>query len=262
MLSYAEIGEKIKLQTEEAAEDSRQRAIRSTKEVVEREEAQRREEELSRAREEWKKEKQQFFQEAHQNQLRAIARQTTILEERLREEFQERLAQIKLESREHLDSTVQSTWEEANTKKEEAIASARHEEHCLADRESKRVANRVVQEKRELRQIAEEEKIRALDNHTEVMESLCRQALAEQQRELEHHHDASSKEISEEYESRLAELKEQSSEQEAEIERLRIGLEDMTLSRDSWELKYRNLKVEFADFIEQFPGFRAEFILK
>lgn len=258
----AEIGEKIKLQTEEAAEDSRQRAIRCTKEVVEREEAQRREEELRKAREEWKKEKQQFFQEAHQNQLRAIALQTTILEKRLRDEFRECLAKTELENSRELERTVQRTWEEAKMKEDEAVVDAMREEHQLAKEEAKRVANRVVQEKEELRQVAEEDKIKALDNHTKVMEDLCRHALAEQQRELEQHHDAESREICEEYESRLAKLKQQSCEQEAEIQKLRNDLDEMTESRDSWELKYRNLREEFADFIDQFPGFRAEFILK
>lgn len=258
----AGIGEKIKLQTEDAAEESRQKAIRCTKEMVEREESQRMEEELCRAREEWRKERQQFFQEAHQNQLRAISLQTTILEKRLREEFHERLFQTELESSNHLERTVQRTWEEANTKRSEAEAKVRSEERHLAKEESKRVANRVVQEKKELWQIAEEEKLRALDDHTKVMEDLCRHALAEQQRKLEQHHSAHSKEMSEEYESRLAELNQQSCEQEAEIEKLRNDLEERTESRDSWELKYRNLREEFADFIEQFPGFRAEFILK
>lgn len=257
-----EIGEKIKLQTEEAAEDSRQRAIRCTKEVVEREESERREEELSKAREKWQKEKQQFFQEAHQNQLRAIAQQTALSEERLEEEFKERLAQSEVQNREHLQRAVQSTWEEAKMKMAEAVANARSEEHRLAKEESKRVANRVVQEKREMKQVAEEEKIRALDDHTRVMEDLCRQALAEQQRNLGQQHDANSKEMCEEYESRLSELKQQSSEQEAEIKRLRNDLEEMTESRNDWKLKYRNLRVEFADFIDQFPGFRAEFIMK
>ena len=68
--------------------------------------------------------------------------------------------------------------------------------------------------------------------------------------------------MSEEYESKLAALTQLSNEQAAEMEALRIDLEEMRESRDDWELKYRNLRIEFADFIEQFPGFRAEFILK
>ena len=258
-VSNAGIGEKIQQETEEAAENSRQRAIRSTKEVVEREELQKREEALSRAKEEWTREKQHIFQEAHQNQLRAIARQTAILEQSLRKEFQERISQLKQESREHLERTVQDTWKEASLREEEAVAKAREEECHLAEEASIRVANRVAEEKKELWRMAEEEKASALENHTKLMEDLQRQALAEQQRKLEQHHNANSKAISEAYESRLAELTQQSEKQAAEIETLRLDLKE---SRDSWESKYTNLKLEFADFIDQFPGFRAEFILK
>ena len=230
--------------------------------MVEREERQRREEELRKAREEWKNEKQQFFQEAHQNQLRAIALQTTILEKKLRGEFQECLAQTELENNRQLERTIQRTWEEAKVKEGETVGNARREERHLAEEEAERVANRVVQEKKDLWQMAEEEKIKALDEHTKVMEDLCQHALAEQQRELERHHDADSRAMCEEYESGLAKLTQQSCEQETEIQTLRNDLDKMTESRDSWELKYRHLREEFADFIDQFPGFRAEFILK
>ena len=221
-----------------------------------------REEALSRAKEEWVEEKQHIFQEAHQNQLRAIARQTAILEQSLRKEFQERIFQLKQESREHLERAVQDTWKEAGMREEEAVARARAHERHLAEEESIRVANRVAQEKKDLWKMAEEEKARALENHTKLMEDLQRQALAEQQRKLEQHHNANSKAMSEAYESRIAELTQQSEKQAAEIENLRLDLKETRESRDSWESKYTNLKLEFADFIDQFPGFRAEFILK
>jgi hypothetical protein len=230
--------------------------------VVEREQSQIMEDELCKAREEWKKEKQEIFQEAHQNQLRAIALQTGILEKRLRGEFQEKLAQTELENKRCIERAVQDTWKEANTRSSEAVACARCEEHQLAEEEAKRVAHRVDQEKKELRQLAEKEKVMALDDHTKAMQDLCRQALAEQCQKLEQRHDAKSKGMCEEYESRFAELKQQLNKYASDIALLQGDLREMTESRDDWELKYRHLREEFADFIEQFPGFRAEFILK
>lgn len=256
------IGEKIKLESEEAAEDARQRAIRCTKEVIEREESQRREEELARLREEWKVEKQQLFLEAHQNQLRAIARHTIILENKLKEEFQEKLAQIKRENIEHLERTVNSLWEEAEAKQNVEVAFARGEERQLAEEESRLMANMVAEEENDQYQKAEEEKARALEENTKLMEGICQQALVEQHRDLDEQHRAQSQEMSEEYESRLAELNQQLSEEAATNERLMTDLREMRESRDDWELQYRNLKMEFTDFIDQFPGFSAEFILK
>ena len=247
---------------EEEAEDSKQRAIRSTKEVVEREQTQIWEDELSRAREAWKSEKQQLFQEAHQNQLRAIARQTNILEDRLRQEFQERLTRIEQEHEEYVELTVKDTWEKARVIREKAVADARHEEQQYAAKEAMRVAERVAWEKKEERDQAEEEKVRALEEHTQYMEELQRKALGQQQRESDQHYAAKIKDLTDKYESMLAQLRQQLSEETFDNQQLTTDLQEMTKSRDDWELQYRNLKIEFADFINQFPGFRAEFILK
>ena len=207
-------------------------------------------------------EKQQLFLEAHQNQLRAIARQTTILENKLREEFQEKLAQTKQEDLEHLERTVKSLWEEAEAKQNLEVALARGEERQLAEDESRLMASQIAEEMKVQYQEAEEEKARALEENTKLMEDLCQQALAEQQRDLEEQHRAQSQEMSDEYESRLSELNQQLSEEVAANERLMDDLREMKESRDGWELQHRNLKMEFTDFIDQFPGFNAEFILK
>lgn len=256
------IGEKIKLESEEAAEDARQRAIRCTKEVVEREGSQRREEELNRLGEEWRMEKQKLFLEAHQNQLRAIARQTAILENKLGEKFQEKLAQIRQENLEHLERTVKNLWEEAEAKQNLEVALARDEERQLAKDEARLMASMVAEENEDQYQHAEEEKARALEENTELMEGLCQQALAEQQRDLDEQHRAQSQEMSDGYESKLAKLNKQLSEETAANERLMTDLREVGESRDDWESQHRNLKMEFTDFIDQFPGFSAEFILK
>ncbi len=257
-----EIGEKIRLQVAEDVEDSKQRAIRCTKEVVEREQTQIREDELSRAREAWKSEKQQLYQEAHQNQLRAIAGQTGLLEDRLREEFQDRLTRIEEEHQEYMELTVQNTWEKARVIREKAVADTRLEEQQYAAEEARRVAERVAQEKVEEKEQAEREKARALEEHTQYMKELQRNALGQQRRELDNHYAAKTKDLTDQYESRMAELRQHLGEETADNQQLRTDLQEMTESRDSWELQYRNLKIEFADFIDQFPGFRAEFILK
>lgn len=230
--------------------------------MVEREQSQRRKEELFRAREVWKKEKQQFFQDAHQNQLRAIARQTAILEDKLKREFQEHLDKLGHENREHLERTIQNTWEEARQVEDKAVANARMEEQYLAKEEAKKVANMVAQERRKDKELADNEKARALEDHTKYMEGLCRQALAQQQSDLEKQSAAKMKEMNDECKLRLAEVEQQLIEQAADNEKLRTDLQEMAESRDNWELQYRNLKMEFSDFIDQFPGFRAEFILK
>ena len=230
--------------------------------MVRREESQRREEQLSRAEEEWKREKQQFFQEAHQGQLRAIARQTAILEEQLKKEFRAHLDELEAKHAAHLEKTVQKTWDEAELVKEEAVAKTRLEEQHLAEEEARRVANRLAQEKQRDKEEAEHTMAQALDQRTQYMQQICQQSLAEQKRELAEQHGKEMAIKSGEYEARIARLELQLSDKVAENNQLTTDLHEMTESRDSWELRYQNLKIEFSDFIDQFPGFRAEFLLK
>lgn len=229
---------------------------------MEREQTQIRQDELARAREEWNLEKQRLFQEAHHNQLRAIARQTGILEDRLRKEFQERLTRVEQEHEEYMELTVRKTWEEARVVREKAVADARHEEQQSAAEEAVQVAARVAQEKKEEKEQAEREKMKALEEHTQYMEELQRKALGQQQRELDKHYAEKIKDLTDKYESMLAQLRQQLNDEVTDNQQLMTDLEEMTKSRNSWEMQYRNLKIEFADFIDQFPGFRAEFILK
>lgn len=90
------VGEDLRLQYEAAAEDSKQKAIRCTEEVVRREEEERRQQTLVAARKEWQLERQELFREAHESQLRAIARQNGILEKKLRQEFTDTVAQMQV----------------------------------------------------------------------------------------------------------------------------------------------------------------------
>ena len=90
------MGEDLRQQYEVAAEESRQKAIRCTEEVVRREEEERRQQALAAARKEWQLERQQLFKEAHESQLRAIARQNSILEEKRRQEFADATVQMQV----------------------------------------------------------------------------------------------------------------------------------------------------------------------
>ena len=112
-----------------------------------REETSRREHELSMAKREWKNERQQLFQEAHKSQLRAIARQNAILEQKLRKEFAETLIEVQGQHREHIEEVTRQTWAEAEIVNENAIDDTRKEEREIARQEAEKVAERVAEEK-------------------------------------------------------------------------------------------------------------------
>lgn len=256
------MGEKIRLKTLESAELNKQRAIRCTKEVVQREEAQKREEEIIRANERWKKEKQQLFRDAHQSQLRAIAKQTAILEKELEKKHKEELATYQHEATENLDNTVQRIRKEAEMMTLKAVLDARLDEQAIAQKETEKVAKKVIEEKKDAKERAEREREKALANHTIYMKALSKQALEEKEKELRETFSTQMERLNNDHKTEISALKQLLNEHTAEIEKLRADLHSVTESRNLWEVKYQNLKMEFSDFINQFPGFRSEFILK
>lgn len=256
------VGESLRQQQEQAAEEDKRKAVLCTEEVVRREEACKQEEQLTKAREEWKKERQQLFQEAHHNQLRAIARQTTILEKTLRKEFEDACTKLEEEHRLQVDMVIRKTWEEADVVKKKAISDTRHEEHERAREEARMVAQKVHEEKLLAAELAAKDKAHALEEQRQQMEQLQSEALEIQKQKLETIFDVKLNEEACINSAKLAESEQCYSEQKATAERLERELNEMRKLKEEWEEKYQNLKVEFSDFIDQFPGFKGEFLLQ
>ncbi len=258
---YLGVGERIRSQHEEAVEEDKQKAIRCTEDVVRREETSRRERELNTAKGEWKNERQKLFQEAHQSQLRAIARQNAILEQKLRKEFAETLIEVQGQHREHVEEVTRKTWAEAEIVKQNAIDDTRKEEREIARQEAKKVAECVAEEKSIEAELAAKEKAQALEEQRIRLGQLHSESLGKQKRQLEAEFDEKLGKICDDYEARLSELQLNLDGQIAVNQTLERDLEDMTSLKNDWEEKYMALKQEFSNFIDQFPGFRGEFLL-
>lgn len=256
------IGEAVQHKVVTEAEESKQKAIRCTEEVVRREEALRLDKELTKAKEEWKKERQQIYLEAHHNQLRAIAKETAILEKQLRKEFKGQLAKVKDECRQELERILELTWKEANQLKEGAVANGRQEEQQLALQEAERVAQQVQEETRRAREEAEKNKEKSLADLTETMDVACQAALVEKEREMEAVFDRRIREVQDRHHKELEKVQDELREQLIENESLTACLDETTSSRDNWKEKHVSVKREFSDFLDNCPGFRGEFILK
>ncbi|CAI7995172.1 hypothetical protein GBAR_LOCUS1643, partial [Geodia barretti] len=158
-----EVGEGLRCMREAEVEQERQKAIRSTEEVVRREETQRRDRELEEARQQWKRERQQLFVEAHQSQLRAVAKHAASLEKELRREFADRTRKMVAEHEAALEAAVKSAWEEAGRAREAAVEEARLEEKGRAKADAERVMEEVAEERRAGKRRAELEKARELE---------------------------------------------------------------------------------------------------
>jgi len=255
------IGEAVQRKAQAVAEESKQKAIRCTEEVVRREESLRLEQELNKATEEWKRERQQIYLDAHHSQLRAIAKETAILEKQLRKEFREELVKVKDDCKKELDRMIKQTWNEASEIKKAAIAEACREEKALASQEAKRVAKQVQEEKRKEKEEAEKGKAKALANLTDMMNAECEVALAKKEDEMNTRFKTQLDEIQRNYDEERDKLKFELKELLLEKISLQNCLEETTASRDSWVMKHDSLKTEFSDFIDKIHGFRGEFVL-
>lgn len=262
MTWFVEVGEGLRAQHDAMAEEDKQRAIRSTEEVVRREEAEKRERALKEARDQWAKERQELFVEAHQNQLRAIAKHTSILEEKLRREFVSKTKEIAADNKRQLEHTVERTWLEAGIIRDQAVLLARSEEREKAVQEAERVREVVSEEKAMERQQALLEKEQALLLQQTQLEEERERALEEQRQELTAEMQSKLAALREECDQRYGEMERKFQQQVAETEVVRQELLRMAEEKADWESRHARLKQEFADFIDKVPGFRAEFVLQ
>lgn len=226
-----------------------------------REETSKFEKQLSAANESWK-ERQQLFQEAHHNQLRAVARQGAILEENLRKEFEGTLTKVTQDHCQKLKNQIESSMKEAEVIKLEAVYEARQEEQARASEEALIVAARVADEKKQYLKAAEETRIKFLEKQKEKLDVEHVQALKQQKELIEQDFKSKLSRVSKEYDSRLDEFQERFDKQLALSQQLESDLQAMTNLKNSWESKYKNIREEFSDFIDKLPGFRGEFILR
>lgn len=262
VFNVSEIGEDLRTHYEHVAECEKQRAIRSTEEVVRREERQRYEILLEATTEETREEKEKLLQDANVEKQEAILYETASLTNRLKIKYSADLANLQQESEVKLQKTIKNTWEQAEKVKQKAIQRAREEEQQVAAKEAERVLQAVLLEKQRALTEAEEEKQGALSNQKEQLQMRHTSELVQLEKELSDLYDTQLNDVCASYDSDLLASDLLLKEREEELKQLNSKLEGMKEQRQMWELKYDNLKIEFSDFIDQVPGFKAEFMLK
>ena len=203
-----------------------------------------------------------LFKKAHENQLRAIARQNSILEKRLRDEFANTLAHTQKQHSEQLKKALEKAWEEAEKVKNKTVLEARREEQTLAREEAMAVAERVAMERKAAEMLGEKQKEQALLNQKLHMEEVQQRVMEKQQQELERQFEERLSEVRIQYEAKLNDLQHRLDEQLVKCQCLEEELQAMMDLKTEWQQKHANMKQEFSDFIDQFPGFRGEFLLK
>lgn len=258
---FTGVGEAIRKEYDQAAEDEKQRAIRCTEEVVRREERARQEQELAAARAEWSLERTHLLEEAQSQQQVAVTREKSLLETKLRDEFTSALERLMKTHEEEINNTIKETWREANEVKEQAVVMARDEEKQLASNEARRVAEQVARDKQTAAIKADNDKKQALIDQEKHLHHWHQEEQDKLRNKLESGFEDKMSSTNKEHKNKMATVQQMLQEERARSELLVEELRAMTAQRDNWEQQHRELKNEFARFIDQFPGFKAEFIL-
>jgi hypothetical protein len=259
---HADIGGSIKDEYEEIAEGERQRAIKATEEIVRREEKREQEIMLEKYRGEWREERERLIRDCREERDEAVTSSMAGLEKKLRCEFDDELRHIKAEHENHIKETINNTWEEAEEIRRQTIDDVRKEEKEKALELVAKERDDFEQEKLELLVSCGRDKERALIEREEalLLQYKSQQSMIEQ--ELQAAYERKLSELCETYESELLASQQLLEGKVKELTDCQKGLDDVTRQLDRWKLNYDNLKLEFAHFIGQFPGFDAEFLLK
>ena len=257
-----EVGESIRTEYEREYEHGRRKALIATEEIVRREEQLICEKKLEEARERWLLEQEKLLKEARTHESREIAKEKELQKQQLQKEFAVRLEESEAVHQIKLQERLLEARKIAEREKNEAIEQTRREEREIAEALA-------VQIKHELDDIKEVELLQQREEARKELEEQMEQLNKQHTREK----DQLERTLNKECEERLSTMSKDherivlASQQVyydlvLENNRTIDTLRDTMDSRDYWKTKYENLKLEFSDFIDQFPGFKGDFLIK
>ncbi|XP_065902165.1 uncharacterized protein C6orf163-like [Dysidea avara] len=256
------IGANVEKKCKEIVEEERQKTIRSTEEVIRREEESKRLEALSKAADEAQRQKELLLEEATKERLLAIVEANAVLTAELKQQEELNIKLVRGAEDKRLQQALKDASIEASKRQDEAVALARAEEQESARKEAERVAQITEDRRIEASLQAEEEQRKALENQEQQLSEKHVAEMKAKEQELQQTHANEMDKLKQDYDTLLSQLNSKLQEEQGINSRLTADLQQMTLEKEDWEKKYQNLKVEFSHFIDQFPGFRGEFILK
>lgn len=256
------MGEDVHKKHLEWAASERRRAALATEESVRHEEKVLREKEIGELEECFERKKGALLRrcaEEKEEAVTAAVREVTI---RLQAAEERRMERIRQEDAEQARGAEAVLKARCDAEKEAAVRAAREEERALARAEAERVRELVEREQRAAARHSEEGKRAALEQLEEALRgenSLALERRAREVREaaaLEHGRECSC------YEEKLSELRGSIWLRDRELEGLRARMAEGDAGLKELQCRYDDLRREFADFVNQVPGFRDEFVLK
>ena len=207
-------------------------------------------------------EKELLLEEARKERLIAIAEANATLTTELKRQEELNIKSVREAEENHLQKALKDAANVASQRQTEAVASARKEEQEVARKAAERVAQITEERRVEALLHAEEEQKIALENQELLLNQKHAAAMEAKEKELQEIHRNEIDELKQHYDLLLNQTSAKLQEEQSTNSQLTTDLEETTKQKEEWEEKYQSLKVEFSHFIDQFPGFRGEFILK
>ena len=217
---------------------------------------------MSKAADESQRQKEQLLEEAAKERLLAIVEANTKLTAELKQQEELNIKLVREAEDRRLQQALKDAASEASKRQDEAVALARAEEQELARKEAERVAQITEDRRIEAALHADEQQRKALENQEQQLNEKHAAKIKAKEQELQQAHDDEIDDLKQKYEAQLSQLSAKLEEERGINGQLTADLEQMSAEKEDWETKYQNLKVEFSHFIDQFPGFRGEFVLK
>jgi len=217
---------------------------------------------LSEAADEAQRQKELLLEEATKERLLAIVEANAVLTAELKQQEELHIKLVQETEDKRLQQALKDASIEASKKQNEAVSLARAEEQEFARKEVERVAQITEDRRIEALLQAEEEQRKALENQEQQLSEKHAAEMKAKEQDLQQAHADETSQLRKEYDTVLGQLNSKLQKEQGINSHLTADLQKMTLEKEDWEKKYQNLKVEFSHFIDQFPGFRGEFILK
>ena len=208
------------------------------------------------------REKEILLEEARKERLIAIAEANATLTAEFKREEELNIKCVREAEEKRLQKALKDAATVASQRQNEAVAKARREEQELARKEAERIAQITEERKLEASLQAEEEQRKALENQELLLNQKHTAAMDAKQMELQEIHRNETDELQQHYDLLLSQMSAKLEEEQGSNHQLTADLQEMTKQKEEWEKKYHSIKLEFSHFIDQFPGFRGEFILK
>lgn len=217
---------------------------------------------MTKAANEAIRDKELLLEEARKERLIAIAEANATLTTELKRQEELHIKSVREAEEKRLQKALKDAAKVASQRQSDAVASARKEEQELARKEAERVAQITEERRVEAALQAEEEQRKALENQESLLNQKHASAMEAKETELQEIHRNEMDKLKQHYDVLLSEMSAKLQEEQSSNHQLTTDLEEMTKQKEEWEEKYQCLKLEFSHFIDQFPGFRGEFILK